>query len=246
MKRQIGAVILTGLLIGVGVAWAAGLKTWSTNESVTASDLNGNFQYLNNVKVGGGKLLVNADVSASAAIAHSKLATPALVPKAWAQVGGTCSSSPCTITSSSGISAITRVSTGLYNVALSTTRANAAYAVIAVSEDDSGPTVACSANTPTTTSFTLSCSRMVAHQEFGGGFLSTGTKTITFGTAFAATPVCLATASSTNPVLVFTTSTTQVRIDGTGADAFYYWCREANNYFSVDKPFSFIVMDNDN
>lgn len=34
------------LLVGSGIAWAAGLKTWASGDALTAADLNGNFQYL--------------------------------------------------------------------------------------------------------------------------------------------------------------------------------------------------------
>lgn len=124
------SLVLALTLIG-GVAAAGAIKTFTT-ETLTASDLNTVLQHIHNAMVGGhGARLVNADVSASAAISHSKLATPALVPKAFAAVLAACGSSPCTVASSSGVSAITRASAGSYTVTFTNARANANYAVLA-------------------------------------------------------------------------------------------------------------------
>lgn len=110
------------------------LHTWGTGDVLRATDLNGNFTALNNGKVGGGVQLVNADVSNSAAIAHSKLATPALVPKAWARVGSAaCAASPCTVADSSQVTSIARTGAGVYTVTLSYTPANANFAPLPAS-----------------------------------------------------------------------------------------------------------------
>lgn len=106
------------------------LHTWGTGDVLRATDLNGNFTALNNGKVGGGVQLVNADVSNSAGIAHSKMATPALLPKAWAHVNATCTAGTCSLGDSSQITSITFSATGVYNVTLSYTPANANFAQI--------------------------------------------------------------------------------------------------------------------
>lgn len=111
-----------------GVAWAS-LKVWSTGEIIRSTDLNANFSELNTTKVGGTVKLTNSDVSTSAAIAHSKLATPALLPKAFAAVNSTCNSSPCTLTSSSKVTTITRSGDGAYAVTLAYAPANASFGV---------------------------------------------------------------------------------------------------------------------
>lgn len=75
------------LLLIPAVAAASTIKTWSGGETVRATDLNANFSHLHsNLGHGHGAVITNSDVSASAAIAHTKLATPTLVPKAWGRV----------------------------------------------------------------------------------------------------------------------------------------------------------------
>jgi hypothetical protein len=121
------------LLVG-GVATASAIKVWTTGETLRAADLNSNFAHIHNTKVGDGILLVNADVSASAAISHSKLASPSLVPVAFAYVdngvGAACAVSPCTATGT-GVTSVTRVSPGLYTVTLSAARLDTRYAITA-------------------------------------------------------------------------------------------------------------------
>jgi hypothetical protein len=123
-------IAISGFLIGIGwgmwavrSAEAQSLTVWTTGQVVTASALNTNFTNLKNGKVGSGVLLVNADVSASAAIAHSKLATPALLPKAWAYVAAVCAGA-CTLSDSLQVTSITRTGAGVYEVVLSYTPAN--------------------------------------------------------------------------------------------------------------------------
>lgn len=153
MKNTTKAAIVSTLLIGAATAVGAGvnplrmlssmssgvLKVWSTNERIQATDLNANFTELNTTKVGGGVTLTNADVASNAAIAHSKLATPALVPKAWAHVNATCdgaaaAGTACTIGDSSQVSSVTSNGTaGQYRVNLSYTPANANFAQLVTS-----------------------------------------------------------------------------------------------------------------
>lgn len=126
-KRIIIAVVCSIAL----VALAGPIKTWQAGEVITASDLNANFQHIHNRMVGGhGARLVNADVSASAAIAHSKMATPALLPKAMGGVVTACSVGPCSWGFNSGhTSTFARASAGNYTMTLSAARANATYGV---------------------------------------------------------------------------------------------------------------------
>lgn len=110
-------------------AIAGGIKTWSSNEIVTNTDLNANFQHLHsNLGHNHGAVIVNADISPTAAVSHSKLATPSLLPKLWAQVSPGCTASPCTLASSQGVTSITRTGAGSYVVNFPA-RTNAAYAV---------------------------------------------------------------------------------------------------------------------
>lgn len=106
------------LLLGA-YAWGSAIKVWSSGEILRAGDLNSNFAHLHNTKVGDGVLLVDADISGSAAITHSKLATPALLPKAMVLVsngGGNCNSNPCTIVKQVNVTSVTWSGTGDYAV----------------------------------------------------------------------------------------------------------------------------------
>lgn len=127
MKRIRFAVAAIAVLLIVPLAYASSIKVWSTGETIRTADLNANFSHLHTAAEA---LITNAKVSSSAAIAHSKLATPALLPKAWASTSGVCSSTPCTIAASSGVASITRSGTGLYAVNWTTTRSDAAYGVL--------------------------------------------------------------------------------------------------------------------
>lgn len=146
---------LYGLVPFVRNAYATSLKVWSQGEVVKYSDLNGNFQTVNNATLNVAQV-VDANVSATAAIAHSKLKTPALVPKAWAfTTGGDCASSPCTIGASSGVTSITRTGTGVYVVTWTTTRADNLYAVLVTAQSTAGKW--CMMASGTTSAATINC-----------------------------------------------------------------------------------------
>lgn len=118
------------------LALAGSIKSWGTNDQIQASDLNANFNHIHNSMVGGhGARLVNSDVSPSAAISHSKLATPALVPKAFAAVTTVCTASPCTLADSSQVTSIARTGAGAYTVTLAYTPANASFAAIVTAKN---------------------------------------------------------------------------------------------------------------
>lgn len=126
-------LVVFALISSVAVGGA--IKTWTSGNTLTATDLNSNFQHIHNNMVGGhGARLVDADVSATAAVSHSKLAVPALVPKAWAFVGNAvCAASPCAIADSSGISGITRSGAGVYPATITSARTGALYGAWATS-----------------------------------------------------------------------------------------------------------------
>lgn len=136
MKRfggKYGAALLVIFAFATSAAIASSIKVWSSGEVLTSSDLNTTLAHIHNTMVGGhGTRLVNADVSASAAIAHSKLATPALVPKAWAYVGTTCAGpGDCTLDDSSGVTSVTfAAGAGVYDVIRSVAGTNANAAVL--------------------------------------------------------------------------------------------------------------------
>jgi hypothetical protein len=124
-------IIAAGCCIALA-ALAGPIKTWQAGEVITANDINANFQHIHNLMVGGhGARLVNADVNANAGIAHSKLATPVLLPKMAALMANTCNTvGACSMTFSQGFSNVEALSTtGLYRFTFSVTRPNNSYSV---------------------------------------------------------------------------------------------------------------------
>ena len=157
MKSSQFKTLAFWLVLG-GIAFAS-LKVWSTGEIIRSTDLNSNFSTLNTTKVGGGVQATNSDISSSAAISHTKLATPALVPKAWAYVVATCSSDPCTVAVSSGITTINRSGAGVYVAHLNSARADSYFAPFATPQDSGG--IYCVVGVTSTSAVTIRC--------FGGG-----------------------------------------------------------------------------
>lgn len=129
MKK--GLAVL-GMLVVVFVAWghagAPSPTTWSAGQTLTHSALNDTVAHIHNTLSGG---ITNTHISSSAAIQHSKLQTPALVPKAWAKVASACAASPCTVEAGSGVTSIARTGAGVYTVTLSYTPTNTAFGAFA-------------------------------------------------------------------------------------------------------------------
>lgn len=118
------------VMVVAGLALSGPIHSWSNGEYITHTDLNAALTHLHNsVGHGHGPILVNSDVSASAAIAHSKLKTPALVPKAWTSLTATCTAGTCTAVDSSVVTSVAFVSTGVYTVNFPT-RGDANYGAL--------------------------------------------------------------------------------------------------------------------
>lgn len=133
----LGKVLLVSSLGLSATAIAGAIHVWSSGEIIQATDLNAALLHIHSLMVGGhGPRLVNADVSASAAIATSKLADGASIPKAFAvvtggsSIGTTCTSGTCTLWNSHNVTSVTHVSTGVYQVVLAYTATDATYTVI--------------------------------------------------------------------------------------------------------------------
>lgn len=113
--------VLIAALFIVSMPALAALKVWVSGETLRYSDLNSNFSTINTSAT---RSLVNADISGSAAIAHSKLATPGLVSKIAVKVGVTgtpCPGAGCTVTPSyGGTVTAARTSAGIYAVTIPT------------------------------------------------------------------------------------------------------------------------------
>lgn len=154
-----------------GLAISGPIHTWVAGEYITYTDLNANLQHLhNNLGHGHGPVLVNADINTSAAIAHTKMATPALLPKAWAYVAAACATpAACTLSDSSGITSIAgQATTGEYLVTF-TARANANYAVV-VSAFLAAQDSSCHATAQTTTTVTIKCITASTGADLDSGF----------------------------------------------------------------------------
>ncbi len=137
MKRALPFFVAAFLF--AAFAWGGAIKTWSSNDTLTSADLNANFQHIHNLMVGGhGARLVDADVSASAAIAQSKISgLNHMAAKAWTNLPTTNScnigsySTNCGTLYGSGVTSIIQTAIGTYSVTLSYTPTDIHYAVIA-------------------------------------------------------------------------------------------------------------------
>lgn len=154
--------VLLSLLVA-GVVTASTIKVWTNGDALTPADLNAVFAHIHNNMVGGhGARLVDADVSASAAIAQSKISglttSLASVPKAWAaMISASCGGAVCaeTITAGSGVASISHTGTGTWTVTWTVARSDAFYAVM-VSPYNAN-TINCSPVTLTTTTVDVNC-----------------------------------------------------------------------------------------
>lgn len=156
-KNSYFRMAVFALLLTAAVAVAGGIKTWSNGDTLSASDLNANFQHIHSLMVGGhGARLVDADVSASANIGYTKLQNGRGIARAWGRTSGTCTvAGSCIIDSKLNLTSIVRTaSTGVYTVTLSYTATNTSYMAIANSETSAR---LCHAVPISTTTITINC-----------------------------------------------------------------------------------------
>lgn len=145
---------VAALLFGVA-AVAGPIKTWASGEYITSSDLNANFSHIHNTMVGGhGPKLLNSDVSGSAAIAHSKLATPPLLPKAWISLAAACTAGTCVNVDLAVVTSATFVSAGVYTVNFPT-RGSSSYGTLVTAFGNS--LINCGVTARTATTATVTC-----------------------------------------------------------------------------------------
>lgn len=160
MNNRRRMLLLGAILLGTTVLGGS-IKVWSAGEYITSTDINANFAHIHNQMVGGhGGRLVNADVSNSAAISHSKLATPSLLPKAWAVID-TCAGTTdggltpqlCTMLDSSGVTKVEANIVGHYTVTIPA-RGTSNYGVLvsAVQAD-----TVCNPTARTSTTVSIGC-----------------------------------------------------------------------------------------
>ncbi len=107
------------------------MVTWTVGQKLTYTDLNDAFSHVHNTLSGG---LSNTNLSSSAAIAHSKMATPGVLPKSFLYVGTPCTvNGVCAETVDQGATSVTtRTATGTYDIIWSSVRTNAAYGLLVV------------------------------------------------------------------------------------------------------------------
>lgn len=164
-KFKLKWLALLGILLVASPGVAASIYTFYSGQTLTASQINSNFQHIHNSLVGSGHtLIVNADVSTSAAIAHTKLATPALLPKAWGHVWSNpvcvgLSTSTCTLQTGSGATSVTTTNTasGQYTVTIPARTDNTYSVVVTASYDVASAKVFCTWGNGTTTTFIVRC-----------------------------------------------------------------------------------------
>lgn len=156
-------IVCIAAILMVGTSFAGTIKTWANGDVLTVTDLNANFQHIHNLMVGGhGARLVNADVSASAAISTSKLAAYRNIPRTWvtlldANKGCGTAVAACTETSPSG-SSLTGTGAGNYTLTLGYTATDSTYGVmLSVHGAGAGATGVCVVTSMTTTTFNIYC-----------------------------------------------------------------------------------------
>lgn len=162
-------LLAVATILAAALAVAGSIKVWAPGDVLSSTDLNANFAHIHGTMVGGhGARLVNADVSPSAALAHSKLASPSLLPKAVTSVDY-CTASPCsTGLPQVGVTSVTRSATGSYAVNLSPARTNTAYFAVVSSRYNGN--VHCNATVSSTSVVNVVCINAATAANADGAF----------------------------------------------------------------------------
>ncbi len=141
--------------------------TFTYGQTLSSTCLNRNFSHIHDSFAG---QITDQNLSASAAISHSKLQYPALLPKAWAVMKTDCSTGTCTLEEFSRVASITWAATGQYNVTLSYTPAvNAHFLVLATPYGAARVAVAMSEST-TPPHFKVYVYDLATHSAANGAF----------------------------------------------------------------------------
>lgn len=131
MKKYIVPILagMVGGLLTLTPTAVAALKVWTSEERVLYTDLNANFAEVANNN------LSNSNIATNAAIAHTKMATPALLPKASATLttvcdGAAAAGTACTVNENSQVTAVkSNATAGQYRVDLLYSPPNAVFNV---------------------------------------------------------------------------------------------------------------------
>lgn len=155
-KNSYIRIVVFSALIVSAFAVAGGIKTWANGDTLSATDLNANFQHIHNSMVGGhGGRLLDADVNASANISYSKIQNGRGIARAWGEVSatGVCPAAP-TVSESMNVTSVTCAATGAYTVTLGYTATDAEFAVIVSSMQS---TTICHGVSTSTTTVAINC-----------------------------------------------------------------------------------------
>jgi len=157
-KVKILAAFVVGFVLASAPAIGSTMKQWSNGNTLTAADLNANFEHLHTNMVGNhGARLINADVHAAADIAHTKLAGTSVLPQVVASTGScTAADAGCTVFVNYGgtVAVGHQYTKGDYNVHFATPRTNATYITLVSSIT---PGAVCQSHTHAAGSFQVAC-----------------------------------------------------------------------------------------
>jgi 3-oxoacyl-(acyl-carrier-protein) synthase len=145
-------VLAVGLLTTAVAYSHSGTGTFtvfSYGQSLSSAQLNENFAHIHDTFSGG---ITNVHISPSAAIAHSKLAQPNLLPKAVAMTTSACNGATSAICSISSLGNVTQIrgagTAGRYSITLNYTPTSSTFPVVLTSNTSGN---ICSAITLSTT-----------------------------------------------------------------------------------------------
>lgn len=142
MFKTMGKIAAAVLMLLGALSFAGAIKTWSSGDPISIADINANFQHIHNNMVGGhGARLVDADVSASAAISYTKVQNGRGIARAMGASNGTCTTGTCTMVDTLNVTSVTWNSAGNYTVTLNYTATDNAM-IAACSTGSKASTVA--------------------------------------------------------------------------------------------------------
>lgn len=124
---MLGVVSLVALPLASAHTGTPALPTFSSGQTLTYTDLNNAFAHLHNTFTAGIK---DEHIKIDAAIQHTKLLSPGLIPKAWALATASCTTATCTLAASQRVSSVTRSAAGTYTVTLAYTAADTTYGLV--------------------------------------------------------------------------------------------------------------------
>lgn len=132
---------------------APSFTTWSANQKLTSTDLNNTMAHLHNTFSGN---IDDTMISTAAAIQHSKLQYPILVPKAAAYVAPNCTTASCTLAFTSRIATIARSGAGNYIVTLTYTAPNNVFGIV-TTPATGGTAITCISTAVSTSTYGIAC-----------------------------------------------------------------------------------------